>query len=183
MKIIENSLYKSEPSSELETSLLYIWCKHFGEMPPFSRRLDDDFTDSALKKIRGGETYIAKQEEGSLIGVCTICPPHFDSLVENYATQGNNNHYLAALIIEKEYRRQGHAQDLFLHALQDKNGKIILITPEKNIAAISLYQKIGMQIVSEFDQTEQDFDSGEDFNLHRVVMTGSITEMKTLCSQ
>ncbi len=177
-EITEDSLYKSKPNSKQEISILHMWCKHFGEMPPFSRNLSKGFTDNALEKIRSGEVHVATLKNGPLIGMCTICPPHHDDLVQKYAIQHNCNHYLAALIIDVPYRRQGHAQDLFLHALRGKNGEIVLTTPEIDVAAISLYQKIGMQIIAEFDQTEQDFDSGEDFNLHRVVMTGSVAEMK-----
>ncbi len=35
-----------------------------------------------------------------------------------------------------------------------------------------------MQLVAKFDETEQDFGNSEDFNLRRIVIAGSIVEMR-----
>ncbi len=98
--VMEYSLYKPKPNSEQETSILQMLYKHLGRMPPFSRRLNDDFNDIELKRIRGGEVHVAKLKEGSLVGICNICSPHFDSFVEECAVKQNCNHYLSSLIIE-----------------------------------------------------------------------------------
>lgn len=60
-------------------------------------------------------------------------------------------------------------------SLQNKTGRIILITPERNLAAVSLYKKSGMEIVAKFDQNERNFNTGKCFNLPRIVMAGSIS--------
>ncbi len=170
---------KPPPNSELETSVLRMCFNHFGEKPPYVRKLGDEFLSDTLAEIRKGDVHIAKHQDGSLIGLCIVCAPDIDNRVAKYASQYECDIYLAALIIQEEHRGQGYAKNLLLKALKGKTGKLILITPEKNAASIGLYKKCGMEIVAEFDQMECHFHNGEDFNLRRVVMAGSVPTITT----
>jgi ribosomal protein S18 acetylase RimI-like enzyme len=163
--------------SEQEKLILEMCHLYFGEKYPYSRILGDSFQEDTLQEIGAGDVYVATNADAEIVGVCIICLPSLDARVEKYALKHNCDHYLAVLIVDERFRRKGYARDLFLYALTEKRGGIILITPERNIPSIAFYKGLGMEIVGTFDQNEYKIENGELFNLKRVVMTTSISNI------
>ncbi len=168
---------KPKKGSSQEKIIIDMCYEHFGEKPPYRRKLNKKFIHDTTQEIINGDTWVVQKNENSIVGICIICPCNIDKRIKTYALENNSDYFLAALIIDERYRNQGHATKILQEALKGKNGNLILITPEINKPSIKFYNKVGMSTVANFPQNEQKFDNNEMFDLHRVVMCGSITKI------
>lgn len=176
-----DKFYKPQIDNELENILLQMCIKYFGELPPYSRKLSDTTLKDIKIELKKGHIYVA-QNNNEIIGFCNLCFPYLDPRMEKYADDQKCDLYIAGLIITETFQKKGYGEKLLKFSLKEENskGKLGLITPLENKVAIALYKKIGMHIVTQFDQTEINFKTNQEFNSPRIVMIGDISDIISL---
>jgi ribosomal protein S18 acetylase RimI-like enzyme len=174
--LISIYLCEREQKNQLEKYVCDLCCEYFCEKEPYNRIPKDTFINDTLTELRNGSLYLAQNTQDNICGICVVCSPDLDSRVKSYAEEHKCNIYLAVLIIKEGFRRRGYAKQLLRKAFQGQNEteRVILITPERNIQSIELYKSLGMSVVGDFEQTENSFSDGHQFNLHRVVIAGDV---------
>lgn len=139
--------------------LIDIYIKTFQE-PPYL----EEFTKSETEKLlRGyadhGKLIIDRNEKDIISILCIEYNKHFDPRTDKILTESGidlkYDHYIADLIVSKEYRRQGHGSAIMDHYLKqhELSSNIYLRTSDKeNEKVKEFYRKLGFEKVQHLVQ-------------------------------
>lgn len=82
--------------------------------------------------------------------------------------------YITDLMVDAQYRRQGVAQELLKHFFKSSQVKhyddVVIRVWDKNIQAVSLYNKLGFKEIDTFFQTKLKKATKEPFKMRKIYM-------------
>lgn len=154
----------------------------------FSKGLSEQYIDlNELKLylrtfIESGEV-ISIIEQDSLAGALLAIPISFDAdFPAELKTEfeGKNVWYIAEMMIEEKLRGQGWGgkllNEFISHAKQFNISDVFIRVWDQNIAALSLYRKIGFVDVAEIEQTKTKTDLSGTFLMKKIYLHKRLNE-------
>lgn len=139
--------------------------------------IDRDELESYIRTLLSNGYAILACENDKIVGVLLCCPLTFDALLPENISQKyapESSIYIAEMMVSENFRGQGIGKKLLIEFMKTvektRFTDAFIRVWDKNIAALTLYEKTGFKRIATIEQIKTKVDGIEKFVMNKIYL-------------